>query len=90
MGGPQKEIEDLKSPVQEQVEFAEDLKPQIKTDYSGAQEKTDPREIELIKKLDRWIMVRVTFLQSLHCTSRFSNCLTAYALEHVLAQLSRS
>ena len=28
-----------------------------KTDYSGAHEKTDPREIALVKKLDRWIMV---------------------------------
>lgn len=25
-------------------------------DYSGAHEKTDPREIALVKKLDRWIM----------------------------------
>lgn len=28
-----------------------------KVDYSGAHEKTDPREIALVKKLDRWIMV---------------------------------
>lgn len=27
-------------------------------DYSGAYEKTDPKEIALVKKLDRWIMVR--------------------------------
>ncbi|KAK2028640.1 major facilitator superfamily transporter [Colletotrichum zoysiae] len=27
-----------------------------KVDYSGAQEKTDPKEIALVKKLDRWIM----------------------------------
>jgi hypothetical protein len=27
-----------------------------KQDYSGAHEKTDPREIALVKKLDRWIM----------------------------------
>ena len=25
-------------------------------DYSGAHEKTDPAEIKLVKKLDRWIM----------------------------------
>lgn len=25
-------------------------------DYSGAHEKTDPREIALVRKLDRWIM----------------------------------
>ena len=29
------------------------------TDYSGAHEKTDPREIALVKKLDRWIMPMV-------------------------------
>lgn len=28
-----------------------------KVDYSGAQEKTDPKEIALVKKLDRWMMV---------------------------------
>lgn len=28
-----------------------------KLDYSGAYEKTDPKEIALVKKLDRWIMV---------------------------------
>lgn len=31
-------------------------KPVAKTDYSGAAEKTDPKEIALVKKLDRWIM----------------------------------
>lgn len=25
-------------------------------DYSGAKKKTDPREIALVRKLDRWIM----------------------------------
>lgn len=28
-------------------------------DYSGCHEKTDPREIALVKKLDRWIMVSI-------------------------------
>ena len=28
-----------------------------RVDYSGAHEKTDPKEIALVKKLDRWIMV---------------------------------
>ena len=27
-----------------------------KVDYSGAHEKTDPREIALVRKLDKWIM----------------------------------
>lgn len=30
--------------------------PTTKIDYSGAHEKTDPQEIALVKKLDRWIM----------------------------------
>jgi hypothetical protein len=30
---------------------------QPKVDYSGACEKTNPEEIKLVKKLDRWIMV---------------------------------
>lgn len=41
--------------------FAETVEkpiPQVgKIDYSGAHEKTDPKEIALVKKLDRWIMV---------------------------------
>lgn len=28
----------------------------IDRDYSGAKEKTDPAEIALVRKLDRWIM----------------------------------
>ncbi|KAK5700782.1 hypothetical protein LTR97_005299 [Elasticomyces elasticus] len=36
---------------------AETLKqPAARIDYSGAHEKTDPAEIRLVKKLDRWIM----------------------------------
>jgi hypothetical protein len=35
-----------------------------KVDYSGAYEKTDPKEIALVKKLDRWIMVRFESLLS--------------------------
>jgi hypothetical protein len=34
----------------------EKQKSAVKTDYSGAAEKTDPKEIALVKKLDRWIM----------------------------------
>src|SRR5687768_8612224 len=36
----------------------DDEQPQPQGDYSGAREKTDPAEIKLVKKLDRWIMVR--------------------------------
>jgi hypothetical protein len=53
--------EELKETVlsEIQVEFADDdisKSAQVKTDYSGAREKTDPAEIALVKKLDRWIM----------------------------------
>jgi hypothetical protein len=36
--------------------FDEEGKPQAAIDYSGAHEKTDPAEIALVRKLDRWIM----------------------------------
>ena len=34
----------------------EEKRKAIGIDYSGAHEKTDPREIALVKKLDRYIM----------------------------------
>ncbi|KAI5248485.1 major facilitator superfamily transporter [Aureobasidium subglaciale] len=38
-------------------DITDDLeKPQTKKDYSGVAAKTDPAEIKLVKKLDRWIM----------------------------------
>ncbi|OAA39207.1 MFS transporter [Beauveria brongniartii RCEF 3172] len=38
-------------------EYSQKQVPQVeKVDYSGAHEKTDPKEIALVKKLDRWIM----------------------------------
>ncbi|KAG5795541.1 hypothetical protein H9Q69_005400 [Fusarium xylarioides] len=40
-----------------QNEYPEKTVPQVeKIDYSGAHEKTDPKEIALVKKLDRWMM----------------------------------
>lgn len=50
----------LRSPVEKQeplrveAENEQDLKGGL--DYSGAHEKVDPREIALVKKLDRWMM----------------------------------
>ncbi|RSM02591.1 hypothetical protein CEP52_007904 [Fusarium oligoseptatum] len=54
----------------EKTDIRRDVEPQIfqdenpekpvpiveKVDYSGAHEKTDPKEIALVKKLDRWMM----------------------------------
>lgn len=37
--------------------LTEDGKQLKAVDYSGAHAKTDPAEIKLVKKLDRWIMV---------------------------------
>ena len=34
----------------------------VAVDYSGAAAKTDPEEIRLVKKLDRWIMVCVLLI----------------------------
>lgn len=56
-----------------------------KVDYSGAHAKTDPKEIALVRKLDRWMMVSCPYLVQHLCCSRFA---IAHALEHVLAQLS--
>lgn len=45
-----------------QTSGADDLEKPVpqytSTDYSGAHEKTDPKEIALVRKLDKWIMVR--------------------------------
>ncbi|CAI6026026.1 unnamed protein product [Clonostachys chloroleuca] len=49
-------LEQVKSHATE-IEHAEKPVPIVdKVDYSGAHEKTDPKEIALVKKLDRWIM----------------------------------
>ena len=58
-----------------------------KTDYSGAHEKTDPKEIALVKKLDRWIMVSLSQHSGMKEIAVANQSYTAYALEHVLAQL---
>lgn len=41
-----------------QKEYALDSENELSenVDYSGAHEKTDPKEIRLVKKLDLWIM----------------------------------
>ncbi|KAH7136879.1 major facilitator superfamily transporter [Dactylonectria estremocensis] len=50
------------SKVQSEPQIFQDEHPEKpvpiveKVDYSGAHEKTDPKEIALVKKLDRWIM----------------------------------
>lgn len=49
-------IDRKESPVAES-EPEKALPAMRKVDYSGAYEKTDPKEIALVKKLDRWIMV---------------------------------
>ena len=47
-----------KSSVMMVEDINDDLKKHddVKKDYSGVAEKTDPAEIALVKKLDRWIM----------------------------------
>jgi hypothetical protein len=40
----------------ESIYHDEKLSDLVETDYAGAKEKTDPVEIALVRKLDRWIM----------------------------------
>jgi hypothetical protein len=46
--------------------FDEEILKQKKElgDYSGAKEKTDPAEIALVKKLDKWIMPMLVYTQT--------------------------
>lgn len=53
----------------------EDAVPTL--DYAGSAEKTDPEEIRLVKKLDRWILVSLSIIQSL---LRISHRLTRHSL----------
>lgn len=45
-----------RQPTNADLEMAKPVPAATKTDYSGAHEKTNPKEIALVKKLDRWIM----------------------------------
>ncbi|KAL1647643.1 hypothetical protein SLS61_007273 [Didymella pomorum] len=72
----------MEKPTEKQVERADtifvddDQHPQKpvpiveKIDYSGAHEKTDPREIALVKKLDLWIMPMLFFMYFLNYLDR--------------------
>lgn len=53
-------IDDAKHP--EHGEGDEKPAARGKVDYSGAREKTNPEEIKLVRKLDRWIMVNLNQL----------------------------
>lgn len=66
---------------QTQTRDEEDQKPVRKVDYSGAAEKTDPAEIALVKKLDRWIM---PMLWSMYWLSMFIR-----SLSHGLSNICR-
>lgn len=57
-----------------------------KVDEFGAHAKTDPREIALVKKLDKYIIVSI---QTLDGQPIPSNKLLAHAVAHVLVQLPR-
>ncbi|ETI23680.1 hypothetical protein G647_05483 [Cladophialophora carrionii CBS 160.54] len=56
-GGRQTPIVEVDKPAGAHEEYVVDSegKP-VRIDYSGAHKKTDPKEIQLVKKLDRWIM----------------------------------
>lgn len=48
------------STFEEDGPFKKTADQEQKVDYSGAHEKTDEKEILLVRKLDRWIMVRAS------------------------------
>lgn len=48
-------LDERSSVMKTETHHDEDVKP--KGDYSGAVAKTDPEELKLVRKLDRWIMV---------------------------------
>ncbi|KAF1950354.1 MFS general substrate transporter [Byssothecium circinans] len=56
MAEPKSEIVMLEATRTNDDDFRKPVPIVEKQDYSGAHEKTDPREIALVKKLDRWIM----------------------------------
>ena len=60
-------------------------KPQVKKDYSGVAAKTDPAEIALVKKLDRWIMPMLWVRNTPSIPQDSANVILFE--EHVLAQL---
>lgn len=59
-----------------------------KVDEFGAHAKTDPREIALVKKLDKYIIV--SSIYTTDDSSIISNELLAHAVANVLVQLPRS
>jgi hypothetical protein len=58
-----------------------------KVDEFGAHAKTDPREIALVKKLDKYIIVSICATDDSSVTS---NVCLAHVVAYVLVQLSRS
>ncbi|KAF2437594.1 MFS general substrate transporter [Karstenula rhodostoma CBS 690.94] len=65
-----------------------------KQDYSGAHEKTDPREIALVKKLDRWIMPMLWSMYWLNYLDRpqphqcqYQTCVSILFVGYLLGQI---
>lgn len=72
--------EALRPDVLDDVEETLKVDPQ-KKDYSGAHEKTDPREIALVRKLDWYIMPILWLMYWLNYLVRAQNCsLTAVSI----------
>ncbi|RKL23227.1 hypothetical protein BFJ68_g1433 [Fusarium oxysporum] len=62
-----------------QNEYPEKAIPQVeKIDYSGAHEKTDPKEIALVKKLDRWMMPMLW---------KYQTCVSILFVGYILGQI---
>lgn len=59
-----------------------------KVDYSGAYEKTDPKEIALVRKLDRWIMPMLWCKYGNDMLELIKKIAYSNSFSNVLAQLS--
>jgi hypothetical protein len=61
------DIAQLETVVGDDASLQEEKKTQGKVDYSGFAQKTDPKEIKLVRKLDRYIMVSIYLAGWIFC-----------------------
>ncbi|SPO07776.1 related to putative tartrate transporter [Cephalotrichum gorgonifer] len=58
-----------------------------KIDYSGAHEKTDPKEIALVKKLDRWMMPMLWSMYWLNYLDQYQTCVSILFVGYIIGQV---
>ncbi|KAI5360953.1 Putative major facilitator superfamily, MFS transporter superfamily [Septoria linicola] len=87
MGGKD-EVQTAVAPAPVADELLKPISVVEKIDYSGAREKTDPREIALVKKLDRWIMAMLFSMYFLNYLDR--NAIALARINKIEADLNLS